>query len=294
MDLTADPSHYHTCKSNPASVLPLHPEPSRRNGIRHFNHIPSLRRIRDVQPKKFSNIIRLPGRSKYRSASAFAGPMLWRDHVFKTKSGDGRFPQFHSDMLPEQSMPQVVDEIEQAITREERALDNLHLIRKMKRAILPTKGCILVRPGPPTVPLPYPYPPHLPAVVATSPRGAVSNPTPTGYLTPVIEPQATPPFTIALERIISVACSIGIAIAVLSVWIFRREIVICGSISMGIFGVFKFGQWYTEATRYDQKLIQQGNLAPAQMAAQTYVAKPQLPIPPSISQTYQQFLPGGW
>src|SRR5271169_1196615 len=120
-----NPSRCHSRKSKSASVLPVHPELDplrRRSGIRHFSHVPSIKQDQQKQKlRKFSTNIR-KFKLKGQSASAYSGPMQWRNLL--NKSAPTQYNR-NSD----RQIPQTMEELASATAREQRAINELQNIR---------------------------------------------------------------------------------------------------------------------------------------------------------------------
>ena len=267
----------HSRKSKSVSVLPPHPEldPAlRRSGIRHFSHVPSLRKAPapTTGVRKFSNFGKFKAK---RAVSEFAGPTNFRNRL---NSEDGQA-------------------LEETTKMEERALCDVTLFEgnrdrmRAARRPVPGKGRFveLAEEGVGSE-LTYPYPQHLPAAAARPQRVYPPVlPCQHHFATPA-QPQPTaqtaqqgPQFTV--KEAFNVLMGIGVAIIALFMWIFRTEVVTFGLVFGITFLGFNLGQWHTRTTmeKRENELIQQGRLLPEPQ---------QLPTKPGVASPSRQ--PAGY
>jgi hypothetical protein len=258
----------HSRKSKSVSALPPHPEldPAlRRSGIRHFSHVPSLRKTQAQTTglRKLSNFGKFKAK---RAVSEFAGPTDFRNRL---NSQDGHAME-------------VVGEFEDAArTRamEEGALRDLTTLQgnrdrmRIARRPAPGKGRFVeVSDEGMGSALMYPYPQHVPAAAALRPAQPLHPPTASSqqrFATPAQPqpaPQQGPQFTV--KEAFNILMGVGIAVVALFIWIFRAEVVTYGLIFGIAFIGFKLAQWHTRTTMEEREneLIQQGRLLPEQPA----------------------------
>jgi hypothetical protein len=276
----------HSRRSKSASALPIHPEVDslhRRNGIRHFSHVISIRK-NDPKPRNFSNF----GKAKGRLVSAFAASMNREDIVRKNNTQ-------HPTCEPVSNSKDLAQDAEDAAT-EECALNELPgvpqaevLARMMPHSASHDQECTpFHQPIPPetpiSVPLDYPYPQHIPPAAAPQVcRVPPVTPVRPLVVPPSEQPPISPATTIPLEKITLTAFEISIVIGALFAWIFRGEIVKYGGVMAILFVVWKLGQWNKQLVLRSQEpeLIQQPRPSPRRRP---------------VARGYQGpgIVPGGW
>ena len=281
------------------SNLPLNPEVSSRNGIRHFNHDPSI-------PNANSQSISGNRKRLRTKRRPIMGRMTWLNLFNRLYLGDRTKNLTPQHGQSQSQFPKTLEEMRRAIAREESVVNELEGMRQQRDNIrmiqrIPVKGkgvMMFAESQPqtnataPEIPLQYPYPENIPPAAAqqtmTNYQVPLYHSDPSSYVAPQPVPDAQAPqphgVAISMEMIVAIAVGICVSITAYFVYVFRYELIKYGGFAAFVFLIWKLSQWNTQATfaYREQEWTQQRRFASPttpQSQPQRYVFENAPPVP---------------